>query len=246
MFSAAVITDRNGSLDWVVLGCARFATAEEVWREPATDGAVLRWAWDHGSDGHGSDGHGSDGHGADPRPTELIVEAFCSRCDATTDGYLIGTGFDDDLAALRLCAGCALAVPPAEMLRWVSIEQAAAELGVPVRLTDGEAGERIRRERRELALMQDVEAGAVGGQLRERVADPEWREHVARSAADNPQVVIGIAAAVAALGDGDVLDLYPCLAALGRALPRAATRWLETSGPVAAARLGLPCLGAGA
>src|SRR4051812_35201570 len=104
MFSAALITDRHGSLDWTVVGCARFCSAEQVWREPATDGAVLRWVAE--------------------RPAELIVEASCSRCPGGTDGYLIGAGFDDDLAAMRLCAGCALSVPAAETLRWVPLDQA--------------------------------------------------------------------------------------------------------------------------
>lgn len=226
MFSAALITDRNGSLDWVVLGCARFATVDEVWREPATDGAVLRWS--------------------DDRATEIIVDAFCSRCDEGTDGYLVGTGFDEDLAAMRLCSGCALAVPPAELLRWVSLSQAETELGVPVRRAESLASEQVRRERRTMAVLNDLEGSLVGGQLRDRVADPLWRDHVARAAVGNPQIVIGIADAVAALDDADVLDLYPALAELGRVLPRAATRWLEKSGPVAAARLGLPVLGAGA
>lgn len=224
MFSAALITDRNGSLDWVVLGCARFTSAAEVWREPATDGAVLRWA--------------------DDTAAELIVEAFCARCDETTDGYLIGTGFDEDLAAMRLCSGCALAVPPAEMLRWVTLDQAATELGVPVSRAEPRVSDQIRRERRMTTVLHDLEANLLGGQLRSRVADPHWREHVARAAEGNAQIVVGIAGAVAALDDTDVLDLYPSLAELGRALPRTATRWLETSGPVAAARLGLPCLGA--
>jgi len=226
MFSAAVITDRNGSLDWVVLGCARFDSAEQVWREPATDGAILRW----------------DGE----RVAEMIVDPFCSRCEGATDGFLIGTGFDEDLAALRLCDGCALAVRPAEMLRWVPLSSVSAELGVPVRLGDpGRSGE-ARRELHTLAILDDLEAGLVADELRERIEDPAWRERIARVSAANPQIVVAVAAAVSALSDVEVLDLYPSLAELGRKLPRSATRWLESSGPVAAARLGLPCLGAGA
>jgi hypothetical protein len=226
MFSAALITDRDGSLDWVVLGCARFDSAEQVWGEPATDGAVLRWE--------------------DDRVTEMIVEAFCSRCDGPTDGFLIGTGFDEDLAALRLCAGCALAVEPAEMLRWVPLEGAAGELGVPVRLADAFLSDQVRSERRTLAVLDDLEAAVVGDELRNRISDPHWRERIARVSAANPQVVVAVAAAVAALSELEVLDLYPALAELGHQLPRAATKWLEVSGQVAAARLGLPCLGAGA
>jgi hypothetical protein len=226
MFSAAVITDRNGSLDWVVLGCARFDSAEQVWREPATDGAVLRWA-------------GGE-------VAELIVEPFCSRCDGATGGFLIGTGFDEDLAALRLCDGCARAAHPAEMLRWVSLTGASAELGVPVRLADADRSGQARRERHTLAVLDDLEAVIVGDELRDRIEDPAWRDRIARVAAGNSQVVVAVAAAVSALSDVEVLDLYPSLAELGRKLPRSATRWLESSGPVAAARLGLPCLGAGA
>jgi hypothetical protein len=226
MFSAAVITDRNGSLDWVVLGCARFDSAEQVWREPATDGAVLRWAGE--------------------QVAEMIVEPFCSRCDAPTDGFLIGTGFDEDLAALRLCAGCALAVSPAEMLRWVPLTGAATELGVPVRLADADRSGEARRERRTLAVLDDLEAAIVADELRTRVSDPAWCDRIARVTAANPRVVVAVAAAVAALTDLEVLDLYPSLSELGRKLPRSATTWLESSGPVAAARLGLPCLGAGA
>jgi hypothetical protein len=226
MFSAAVITDRNGSLDWVVLGCARFDSAEQVWREPATDGAVLRWDGD--------------------RVAEMLVEPFCSRCDGTTGGFLIGTGFDEDLAALRLCDGCALAVRPAEMLRWVPLNGASAELGVPVRLADADRSDQARRERHTLAVLDDLEAVIVGDELRDRIGDPAWRDRVARVSAGNPQVVVAVAGAVSALSDVEVLDLYPALAELGRKLPRSATRWLESSGPVAAARLGLPCLGAGA
>lgn len=226
MFSAAVITDRNGSLDWVVLGCARFDSAEQVWREPATDGAVLRW----------------DGG----EVAEMLVEPFCSRCDGATDGFLIGTGFDEDLAALRLCDGCALAVRPAEMLRWVPLTGAATELGVPVRLADADRGGQARRERHTLAVLDDLEAVIVADELRAHITDPAWRDRVARVAAANNQVVVAVAAAVSALSDVEVLDLYPSLAELGRKLPRSATSWLESSGPVAAARLGLPCLGAGA
>jgi hypothetical protein len=226
MFSAAVITDRNGSLDWVVLGCARFDSAEQVWGEPATDGAVLRWAGD--------------------QVAEMIVEAFCSRCEGATGGFLIGTGFDEDLAALRLCDSCALAVCPAEMLRWVSLSGASTELGVPVRLSDAARSGQARRERDTLAVLDDLEAAVVADELRARISDPAWRDRIARVSAANPQVVVGVAAAVAALSDVEVLDLYPSLAELGRKLPRSATRWLESSGPVAAARLGLPCLGAGA
>lgn len=226
MFSAALITDRNGSLDWVVLGCARFDSAEQVWGEPATDGAVLRWDGD--------------------RVAEMIVEAICSRCDGATDGFLIGTGFDADLAALRLCSGCALAVEPAEMLRWVPLNGAAGELGVPLRLADAELSDQVRRERRTLAVLDDLEAAVVGDELRDRISDPAWRERIARVSAANPHVVVAVAAAVAALSDVEVLDLYPALAELGRKLPRPATKWLEVSGQVAAARLGLPCLGAGA
>jgi hypothetical protein len=226
MFSAAMITDRNGSLDWTVVGCARFGSAEHVWREPATDGAVLRWE--------------------DGSPVELIVEACCSRCPGRTDGFLVGTGFDDDLAAMRLCGGCALSVPPTEMLRWVDLDQAAAELGVQVRLASGAMSEQVRGDRLMRTVLDDLEAALVGSNQRERVADPQWREQAVRAAAGNPRVVVGIADAVAGLGDGEVLDLYPALAELGRQLPRAAARWLESSGHVAAARLGLPCLGAGA
>ena len=226
MFSAALITDRNGSLDWTVVGCARFGSAEHVWREPATDGAVLRWEGES--------------------PVELIVEAFCSRCPGGTDGFLVGTGFDDDLAAMRLCSGCALSVPPTEMLRWVTLDQAAAELGVPVRLASGPVSDQVRSDRLMRTVLDDLEATLVGSNLRERVADPLWREQAVRAAAGNPRVVLGIADAVAGLGDGEVLDLYPALAELGRQLPRSAAHWLETSGHVAAARLGLPCLGAGA
>lgn len=226
MFSAAVITDRNGSLDWVVLGCARFDSADEVWREPATDGAVLRW----------------DGE----RVAEMIVEPFCSRCDGPTDGFLIGVGFDDDLAALRLCDGCALAVCPAEMLRWVPLTGASDELGVPVRLADAGQSDEARRERHTLAVLDDLEAEILGAELSDRIGDPAWRDRIARVSAANPRVVVAVAAAVSALSDVEVLDLYPSLAELGRKLPRSATRWLESSGPVAAARLGLPCLGAGA
>jgi hypothetical protein len=226
MFSAALITDRDGSLDWVVLGCARFDSVEQVWGEPATDGAVLRWE--------------------DDRVAEMIVEALCSRCDGATDGFLIGTGFDEDLAALRLCSACALAVKPAEMLRWVPIEGAAGELGVPVRLADAVLGAQVRRERRTLAVLDDLEAAVVADELRNRIGDPHWRDRIARVSAANPHVVVAVAAAVAALSDVEVLDLYPALAELGHKLPRAATKWLEVSGQVAAARLGLPCLGAGA
>jgi hypothetical protein len=226
MFSAAVITDRNGSLDWVVLGCARFDSAEQVWGEPATDGAVLRWDGD--------------------QVAEMIVEAFCSRCDGSTGGFLIGTGFDEDLAALRLCDGCALAVRPAEMLRWIPLTGASTELGVPVRVSDAARSGQARRERHTLAVLDDLEAAVVADELRARISDPAWRDHISRVSAANPQVVVAVAAAVAALSDVEVLDLYPSLAELGRKLPRSATRWLESSGPVAAARLGLPCLGAGA
>jgi hypothetical protein len=226
MFSAAVITDRNGSLDWVVLGCARFDSAEQVWREPATDGAVLRW----------------DGG----QVAEMLVEPFCSRCDGATDGFLIGTGFDEDLAALRLCDGCALAVRPAKMLRWVPLTGAATELGVPVRLADADRSGQARRERHTLAVLDDLEAVIVADELRARITDPAWRDRIARVAAANIQVVVAVATAVSALSDVEVLDLYPSLAELGRTLPRSATSWLESSGPVAAARLGLPCLGAGA
>jgi hypothetical protein len=226
MFSAAVITDRNGSLDWVVLGCARFDSAEQVWGEPATDGAVLRWDGD--------------------QVAEMIVEAFCSRCDGTTDGFLIGTGFDEDLAALRLCDGCALAVRPAEMLRWIPISGASTELGLPVRLSDAARSGQARRERHTLAVLDDLEAAVVADELRTRISDVAWRDRIARISAANPQVVVAVAAAVAALSDVEVLDLYPALSELGRKLPRSATKWLESSGPVAAARLGLPCLGAGA
>jgi hypothetical protein len=225
MFSAAVITDRNGSLDWVVLGCARFDSAELVWREPATDGAVLRWAGD--------------------RVAEMIVEPFCSRCDAPTDGFLIGTGFDDDLAALRLCDGCALAVRPAEMLRWVPLTGAATELGVPVRLADAARSDQARSERRTLAVLDDLEAAIIADELRSRIGDPAWRDRITRVTAANPQMIVAVAAAVAALSDVEVLDLYPSLSDLGGKLPRPAIAWLESSGPVAAARLGLPCLGAG-
>jgi hypothetical protein len=223
MFSAAVITDRNGSLDWVVLGCARFDSAEQVWRAPATDGAVLRWDGDE--------------------VAEMIVEPFCSRCAGATNGFLIGTGFDEDLAALRLCDGCALAVRPAEMLRWIPLTAVSAELGVPVRLGDVDPG---RAERHTLTVLDDLEAAIVADELRARIDDPAWRERIARGAAANPQVVVAVAAAVSALSDAEVLDLYPSLADLGHKLPRSATRWLESSGPVAAARLSLPCLGAGA
>jgi len=226
MFSAAVITDRNGSLDWVVLGCARFDSAEQVWREAATDGAVLRW----------------DGE----RVAEMIVEPFCSRCEGPTDGFLIGTGLDEDLAALRLCDGCALAVRPAEMLRWVPLPGVSAELGVPVRLGDAAPGGEARRARHTQSVLDELEAAMFGEELRDCVDDPAWRERIARVAATNTQVVVAVAAAVSALGDVEVLDLYPALADLGRKLPRSATRWLESSGPVAAARLSLPCLGAGA
>jgi hypothetical protein len=226
MFSAALITDREGSLDWVVLGCARFDAAEQVWAEPATDGAVLRWEGD--------------------RVTELIVEPHCARCDGATDGFLIGTGFDDDLAALRLCSGCALAVKPAEMLRWVPIEAAAGELGLPVRLGDAERSDRVRTERRTLAVLDDLEAAVVADELRDRIGDPAWRERIARVSAANPQIVVAVAAAVSALSDVEVLDLYPALAELGHKLPSSATKWLGASGRVAAARLGLPRLGAGA
>jgi hypothetical protein len=231
MFSAAVITDRNGSLDWVVLGCARFDSAEQVWGEPATDGAVLRWDGD--------------------RVAEMIVEALCSRCDGTTDGFLIGTGFDEDLAALRLCDGCAFTAHPTEMLRWVPLSGAAGELGVPVRLADADRPDRAGADqagtdRDTLAVLDDLEAAIVADELRARITDPAWRDRIARVAAANPQVVVAVAAAVSALSDVEVLDLYPGLAELGRRLPRSATKWLESSGPVAAARLGLPCLGAGA
>jgi hypothetical protein len=226
MFSAAMITDRNGSLDWVVLGCARFDSAEQVWGEPATDGAVLRWEGD--------------------RVTEMIVEANCARCEGQTHGFLIGTGFDEDLAALRLCDGCALAVKPAEMLRWVPLSGAAGELGVPVRLADADLSNQARSERRTLAVLDDLESAVVADELRDRISDAAWRDRIARVSAANPHVVVAVAAAVAALSDVEVLDLYPSLAELGRKLPRSATRWLESSGPVAAARLGLPCLGAGA
>src|SRR3954452_1567527 len=144
MFSPAHITDLHGSLDWSVPTAERYATAGAAWRQ-VTSGAVLRWA----------------GSAA----AEIIVEAYCARCPGRTDGFLVGSGFEPDAAADRLCSTCVLAVAPARLLRWVTLGRAGAELGVPVRLADDELSCRLRYDRQVRAALDEAEAALIGGEL---------------------------------------------------------------------------------
>jgi hypothetical protein len=222
MFSAAIVIDLQGSLDWAMSGESRFATADEAWRAADSTGSLLRW----------------DGYAA----VELIVGAYCTRCPGPAEGFLIGTGGAPGMPAIRLCNACAFAVPASQMLRWVTMDQATVELGVPVRPVDAEAGSRLRDERDLRTALDEAEATLIGGELAGQVAESGWRAEVVIAAAGNPRIAAHLAAAVAALGDGTVLDLYPALTALGHALPGAVRRALRATrdGRVATARLGLP------
>jgi hypothetical protein len=222
MFSAAIVIDLNGVLDWMWSGETRFATADEVWRTVGPAGSVLRW----------------EGYAA----VELIVDGCCARCPGPAGGFLIGTDATPEAPATRLCNACAVAVPPAQMLRWVTMERAAVELGVPVRPVGPEDGARIRHERALRAALDEAEATLIGAELAGQIAGAGWRAEVVVAAAGNPRIAAHLAASVAALDQLTVLDLYPGLAALGQALPGAVRRALRATrhGRVATARLGLP------
>jgi hypothetical protein len=134
------------------------------------------------------------------------------------------------------CTGCAEGLPA------ITFTELGLELGVPVR----PAGTSARHGRRVRMRLAHVLTGRIRTELAGQVADPAWRRAICGALLKEPLAADGLVEAVGALGDKQVLDLFPALCQFAVELPVPVLRRLregltDPASPtgVAASRLGV-------
>ncbi|GIJ49106.1 hypothetical protein Val02_59920 [Virgisporangium aliadipatigenens] len=170
---------------------------------------------------------------------EVIVDPVCSVANGPEGEHcqlpVAAAAGHDDLYRPR-CAGCAEGLPE------ITLTELGLELGVPVRT----AGTSARHGRRVRMRLVRILTGRIRTELAGHVADPGWRRSICAALLKEPLAADGLVEAVGALGDKQVLDLFPALCQLTGELPVPVLRRLRegmadpaSPAAVAAFRLGV-------